>query len=129
MTVLVLQLLALSLRPVVLVALFLAIAWGIYAALSICRPSGSPSGHADHRPGGRQRMQTKPDWDVEELRLLEQGYTPRWDAEEERLAQVLRCTHDASKLVYVGLAKGPVSLVFGVCPACQRWVSFHGAQR
>jgi hypothetical protein len=74
-------------------------------------------------------MQTKPDWDVEELRLLEQGYTPRWDAEEERLAQVLRCTHDASKLVYVGLAKGPVSLVFGVCPACQRWVCFHGAQR
>ena len=74
-------------------------------------------------------MQTKPDWDVEELRLLDQGYTPRWDAEEERLAQVLRCTHDGGKLVYVGLAKGPVSLVFGVCPACQRWVSFHGAQR
>ena len=129
MTALLLQLLALSLRPVLLVALLLAIAWGISAALSICRLPGSPSGHTDHRPGGRQRMQTKPDWDVEELRLLEQGYTPRWDAEDERLAQVLRCTHDASKLVYVGLAKGPVSLVFGVCPACQRWVCFHGAQR
>ena len=84
MTALVLQLLALSLRPVLLVALFLAIAWGIYVLSSICRLPGSPSGHADHRPGGRQRMQTKPDWDVEELRLLEQGYTPRWDAEAKR---------------------------------------------
>jgi hypothetical protein len=126
---LVLQLLALSLRPVVLVAVALVIAVGLFVAPSIRRPARSSSGHADHRPGGRQRMQTKPDWDVEELRLLEAGYTPRWDAEEERLAQVLRCTHDASKLVYVGLAKGPVSLVFGVCPACQRWVCFHGAQR
>ena len=129
MTALVLELLALSAWPAVLAVLLLAIAWGTCVALSIRRPPGSPSGHADHRPGGRQRMQTKPDWDVEELRLLDQGYTPRWDAEEERLAQVLRCTHDASKLVYVGLAKGPVSLVFGVCPACQRWVCFHGAQR
>ena len=129
MTALVLQLLVLSLWPVVLVALLRAIAWGISVLLSIRRPSGSRSGHADHRSGGRQRMQTKPDWDVEELRLLDQGYTPRWDADEERLVQVLRCTHDASKLVYVGLAKGPISPVFGVCPACQRWVSFHGAQR
>lgn len=74
-------------------------------------------------------MQTKPAWDVEELRLLEQGYTPRWDLEDERLVQSLSCTRDGRMLAYVGLSKDRVALVFGVCPACQSWLSFQGARR
>jgi hypothetical protein len=74
-------------------------------------------------------MHGKPAWDVEELRLLEQGYTPSWDPQEEGLVQSLSCTRDGRMLAYVGLSKGRVALVFGVCPACQEWLSFHGARR
>ena len=74
-------------------------------------------------------MHSKPAWDVEELRLLEQGYTPSWDPRDEGLVQSLSCTRDGRMLAHVGVSKGRAALVFGVCPACQEWLSFHGARR
>ena len=128
MTARLLWLAAVSAWPALLVGVLLAIAWIVSVALSLRRPARLSGHDAPSRPGGNHDMKTKPAWDTEELRLLELGYTPRWDAEEERLAQALCCVHDGSRLAYVGLARGPISLVFGVCPTCQRWVSYQGAQ-
>ena len=68
-------------------------------------------------------------WDLRELELIEAGYVPPWDAEDERLVQSLTCTRDGRMLAYVGLARGRVSVVFGICPKCANWLSFKGAQQ
>ncbi len=76
-----------------------------------------------------QQTSRKAPWDVEELRLLETGWAPTWDDEDERLVQTLTCTLDGRTLCYVGLARGAIAVVFGICPSCQSWVSFKGARQ
>ena len=76
-----------------------------------------------------RQWRERPDWDTYEASLLDRGYVPYWDSDDEHLVESLTCTLDGRRLSYIAMAKGPVAIVFAVCPACGSWMHFQAARR